>query len=550
MALTATVASGTEAPTPRLSSTGVQDLEDYTSLRAYAGLARSVLLRRAGIAGHFIHIESDDSSIDDGGTIVVSTDNRRWRRVFTGPIDVAWFARKDDSGAIQAAIDAAYASSEGRVQLGAIHILSRPISVRPGISLVGRGPAYAGGEPYSAIPGTTIKTSSDFVGNVLFQSSVSPPDNVLTSVQFEQLRVDLSECNAHGFLLEDVYDGVVFRNVHVVGAHKSRHACWLTSGHYGLGQTALFENCQFLGRKGSTRDVAPFRADALNESTFVNCKFFGASGGLAASTGAAMELSGSSGLMMLNCSFAFAEIGISIEGNSRRKTFGIQIEGGTFEALTRCALKARSTTGRQIDSVSLTDPRYYDSVFSFPIAVDVDGIENSHFDSLFKKALIGQDTDQVTVVTQRLSLVASKGSNTLVISRPNRLDKYFGIGADVRVTGDATIGGAATFCGGVRYRSRIIETAAQHIEASDTILLVKCGEPTEHVLPSARSSTPDSGQVLFVRNIGRFKATLTAAGLESIDGQRALVLQPSASIVLASDGIGSWWSIDRQLASV
>jgi hypothetical protein len=528
----------------------VQVLDDYASLRAYEGDARSVFLRHAGTAGLFAANEQDRVSRDDGGTVIVAADHRRWERVFSGPIDVAWFGatgnpETSDHHAIQAAIDAACALSVGTVLLGRSHALSHPVVVRPGVSLVGRGPAYAGGEPYSDIPGTFISALPDFDGDALFRAAVAAPDNVLTAVQFEQFRIDLSHCRAHGFLLEDVYDGVIFRNIHVVGTHESRRACWLTTGHYGLGQTALFENCQFLGRKGSTGNLAPFRADTLNESTFVNCKFFGASGGTAASTGAAIELSGCSGVTLLNCSYAFAATGLSIEDSSRRKSFGIRIQGGTFESLTHCALRIRSAHGRRVDSVSLRDPRFYDSVLTFQFAIDVDDIQNGYFDTSFKKALVGKNSDQLTITSSRQALVSSAGTNVLVLGKPDRSGNFSGIGGNVRVNGAVEVDGVAMFAGGIRYRSRVLVDSSQRIDIADTVLLLKCDEPTRFALPPSRSQTVETGQVLFCRNIGRSEVTLTAVESDSIDDLRAAAIQPGAALILASDAAGGWWSVSR-----
>lgn len=550
LALAASAAIKAESAQTEARPAPAQELHDYAALRTFTGDGSSVLLLRRGISGYFIYDQTADTAADNGGTVIVSANGRRWRRTYSGPLDVAWFGAtgdfsNDDSHSIQAAIDAAFAASEGQVLLGARHTLSRPITVRPGVSILGRGPAYAGGQEFTRIPGTYIRAAPDFEGEALFLGAVARPDNVLTAVQFEQFRVDLSQCTAHGFLLRDIYDGVIFRNIHVVGTHELRRACWLTSGQYGLGQTALFENCQFLGKKGGKGSLAPFRADALNESTFVNCKFFGAAGGATASSGAAAELSGCSGITMLNCSFAFAAMGISIEEHPRRKSFGINIDGGTFESLTQCALRIRSA-GRRADSVSLRNPRYYDSVFSFPLAVDVDGVENCHFDGLFKKVLVGPNCDQTTITTQRLQLVSSKGSNTLVISRPNRIDGYLGVDGDIRVTGNVRIEGNAVLNGSLNLRSRLVTTNRQRLEPSDTVVLLKCDDTAEYEMPAARSPSPGNGQVLIVRNVGHSRATLMASGTDLIDGQRSLQLPPGASLLMASDGASGWWSVGSQ----
>ncbi len=81
-------------------------LVDYAALRAYAGNATSVqvtgylVTAAPTIGGHFVRDDSDASSVDDGGTVIVVTSGpnagKRWKRVFTGRISVMWFGAKGD----------------------------------------------------------------------------------------------------------------------------------------------------------------------------------------------------------------------------------------------------------------------------------------------------------------------------------------------------------------------------------------------------------------------------------------------------------------------
>jgi hypothetical protein len=74
------------------------DLTDYAALRAYTGNKTRVYItgplgtaRPAGIAGTFQWDPSDTTSADNGGTIIVGSDGRRWKRDFSGAVDVKWF---------------------------------------------------------------------------------------------------------------------------------------------------------------------------------------------------------------------------------------------------------------------------------------------------------------------------------------------------------------------------------------------------------------------------------------------------------------------------
>jgi hypothetical protein len=78
-------------------------LADYTALRAYAGLAKSayvtgylVSVAPSGIAGYFTRDDSDTTSADNGGTVIVDALGRRWKRQYDGEMSVKWFGAVGD----------------------------------------------------------------------------------------------------------------------------------------------------------------------------------------------------------------------------------------------------------------------------------------------------------------------------------------------------------------------------------------------------------------------------------------------------------------------
>jgi len=95
-------------------------LADYAALRAYAGPRQSVYVTGAGIAGMFVRDDIDTASADNGGTIIVAANGKRWRRMNADVAKPAWFGADstgvvDCSAAVQKAIDA----SNGRIDFGA-----------------------------------------------------------------------------------------------------------------------------------------------------------------------------------------------------------------------------------------------------------------------------------------------------------------------------------------------------------------------------------------------------------------------------------------------
>lgn len=100
---------------------GAKSLQDYAALRTYTGRAKRVYItgllataKPAGIAGTFQYDSTDTTSADNGGTIIVGANGRRWKRDFDGAVNIRWFGAKgdwdgtngtDDTSAIQAAIN-------------------------------------------------------------------------------------------------------------------------------------------------------------------------------------------------------------------------------------------------------------------------------------------------------------------------------------------------------------------------------------------------------------------------------------------------------------
>lgn len=102
------------------------NMEDYAAVRLLASAAitscyvvgDNALAQPSGFAGIFQVDPLDTTSADNAGTILVDVIGRRWKRAFTGAVNVKWFGATgdgttDDTAAIQAAFNVVKAFTRG-----------------------------------------------------------------------------------------------------------------------------------------------------------------------------------------------------------------------------------------------------------------------------------------------------------------------------------------------------------------------------------------------------------------------------------------------------
>lgn len=85
-------------------------LADYNSLRNYSGVFNYVEIQSPSIFGTFYKDSSDTTSVDNGGTVIVSQSGVRWKRVYSGAVYAEWFGAKpsstfDSTSSFQAALN-------------------------------------------------------------------------------------------------------------------------------------------------------------------------------------------------------------------------------------------------------------------------------------------------------------------------------------------------------------------------------------------------------------------------------------------------------------
>jgi hypothetical protein len=85
-------------------------MANYTALRNYTGTrGQAIRITTQGIAGTFQLDEADTTTADNAGTILVDASNRRWKRLVTDHVSVAWFAGGTDHSALNTAVAVGYA---------------------------------------------------------------------------------------------------------------------------------------------------------------------------------------------------------------------------------------------------------------------------------------------------------------------------------------------------------------------------------------------------------------------------------------------------------
>lgn len=318
-----------------------QELQDYAALRAYTGLAKRIYItgllvtaKPAGIAGHFQYDPTDTTSADNGGTIIVGADGRRWKRDYIGSINVGWFEPKGDD-----ATDDTQAFVKANALAMSAPVVSTPqswptsyvtLEIPPGVYRVkghrifgsqvptgsnGTFPprmvhVLGGGatiiwEPITEddelfyFDGTTdawqIKSLSIFV-----VQPVIAPSGVGSIFRFYSNTALANQANAAKFHFEDI---TVRGGRYSVGGSTQRIKNIVKNTGNAMCDSMLFENCRF---SHMNKVWTGENAQSVN-ITFSECAFWGAYSGSGVSTVYFDFISMGDNFNINNCTFSVFE---------------------------------------------------------------------------------------------------------------------------------------------------------------------------------------------------------------------------------------------------
>lgn len=240
-----------EAETP-------ETVQDVAALRALTSsmLATQVILTQNWIAGDgggtFRYDSTDTTTADNGGTVIVDSINRRWRRQVDGETHASWFGIIPETTAttdmlsrcqaLAAAIAADPIQTPRRVifRYGEIG-LSAQWQITTPIYMIGQGDYGGAVNTLVLTTGTTFKRIGATTGNACIRfyninfGGFGVQNVTITGGSNCQYAIDIDSCT-----------GYVFTNVVALGGTVR---CWWFRGTTATNSYGLVENCRAEGLK-------------------------------------------------------------------------------------------------------------------------------------------------------------------------------------------------------------------------------------------------------------------------------------------------------------
>lgn len=318
----------------------------------------------------------------------------------------------DDTAAIQSAIDALGGNKDqggGTVWFdrGSFNVTQPIVITKPGVHLRGAGGFTS-----------TIRVDPNLTGAVI---TYEVPDSICRGARMTDLRIYMRGAEATALRIVGGYDNCMFENLYidqVGGAANGVEVLPPPAGSsISVSQTFAFVNVWVSGsrRPETFHTGAAWYLDKLQEASFLACKGFGGS----ETSGTAWKIADSRGINFYGCSAAFADVGFSIESNTR-STQGVTIDGPTLEGLT----KTLTTTGTLNSAqVYFRGPRPQHSGVKSAGPILLEKLTQGTFETRSIQVVIGETCSQVQVLTDNRESVTDNGSASTVVQWANNVSK-------------------------------------------------------------------------------------------------------------------------------
>lgn len=314
----------------------------------------------------------------------------------------------DDSDAIQAAIDALGGNKDqggGTVWFdrGSFNITKPIVISLPGVHLRGAGGFTS-----------TIRVDPALTGAAI---TYEVPGSICRGARLTDLRIYMRGAEATALRIIGGYDNCMVENLYIdqVGGSANGVEILPPPAESGIpvSQTFAFVNVWVSGsrRPETFHTGSAWYLQKLQEASFLACKGFGGS----ETSGTAWKIVDSRGLNFYGCSAAFADVGFSIESNTRA-TQGVTIDGPTLEGLST-TLK---TTGELNSAqVYFRGPRPQHSGVKSAGPILLDSLTQSTLETRSIQVSIGSSCSQVQVLTDDLNSVDDAGTASTVVQWAN-----------------------------------------------------------------------------------------------------------------------------------
>jgi hypothetical protein len=123
-------------------------LSNYAQLRSYEGNATQVRITDPGIAGFFYYDPLDTTSVDNGGTVIVSG-SKRWKRVFDGAVNVKWFGAVEDYTVVSRAVDFCFSNGYVLEWTGDPRVTTETVQHLHDVAHIGEGVLQRGSDIFN-----------------------------------------------------------------------------------------------------------------------------------------------------------------------------------------------------------------------------------------------------------------------------------------------------------------------------------------------------------------------------------------------------------------